>query len=171
MRREGDGRAAMRTLKRLVRGIRVAMMTTTAEDGKLHSRPMAVCDVFGEEGSLWFFTSLKTQKVREINVDHRVNITFAKPDADRYVALSGSAEIVQDRLRMRSLWNPEMRTWFPAGLDDPDLALLRVRVEHAEYWDPSAGRLSVLAGRVRSALSRSKPYPAKHGCIDLPRAA
>ncbi len=36
---------------------------------------------------------------------------------------------------MEELWRPAYRAWFPQGLDDPPLALLKMDVEQAEYWD------------------------------------
>jgi hypothetical protein len=55
--------------------------------------------------------------------------------------VSGTAELTSDRERIRRLWKPECRTWFPLGAEDPDLALLRVRVDRAEYWDAPNGRV------------------------------
>src|SRR5208337_4347672 len=51
-----------------------------------------------------------------------------------YVSFTGHASVVQDREKMQDLWCPAYRAWFPRGLDDPELALLRVDVERAEYW-------------------------------------
>jgi hypothetical protein len=59
------------------------------------------------------------------------------------------------------------RIWFPRGLDEPDIALLRVEIESAEYWNPKAGWLSELATRLRSAITRTRLLPPKHGVIEL----
>jgi general stress protein 26 len=42
---------------------------------------------------------------------------------------------VRDTEKMRALWSSGLDRWFPRGLDDPDLALLEVRIDKAEYWD------------------------------------
>jgi hypothetical protein len=39
-------------------------------------------------------------------------------------------------------------------LDDPDLALLRVDVERAEYWDAPSGTMAEIAGFVKAAVTR-----------------
>jgi general stress protein 26 len=36
---------------------------------------------------------------------------------------------------MRELSSTRLERWFPRGLEDPDLALLEVRIDKAEYWD------------------------------------
>ena len=44
------------------------------------------------------------------------------------------------------------KAWFPQGLDDPQLALLRVNIERAEYWD-SPGRAAYLLGIAKATLT------------------
>jgi general stress protein 26 len=128
---------------------------------------MATSEVLEEDGALWFFTSCETEKVREINADHHVNIAYSDPENDRYVSITGMARVVRDREKMQKLWSPVLRIWFPRGLDEPDIALLRVEVDRAEYWDPSAGLLSAIVSRVRSAVTGAPGFPARHGRIDL----
>jgi general stress protein 26 len=51
---------------------------------------------------------------------------------------------VRDRQQMEALWSPWFRTWFPQGLDEPHLTLLKVAVAQAEYWDlPSSTRVQL----------------------------
>ena len=122
-------------LNDLIRDARVAMLTTVGADGSLRSRPMIACR--GEEGGLWFFTHAGDAKVGEALTHPRVNVCYADPGRGRYVSVCGTAELVGDRETMRRLWHEEARAWFPRGPEEPDLALLRVRVDHAEYWDGS----------------------------------
>ncbi|WP_231510307.1 pyridoxamine 5'-phosphate oxidase family protein [Fischerella sp. PCC 9605] len=71
----------------------------------------------------------------EINRNHHVNVSYAAPDKQRYVSLCGTAELVRDRQKLEELWQPQLKAWFPKGIDEPDIALLKVSVEKAEYWD------------------------------------
>lgn len=137
----------------MVHGIRTAMLTTLDEAGQMRSRPMAPLDS-ADEGTLWFFTRRSAPKVDEIGHDRRVNVTFADPVSDRYVSVSGRAALVRDAARAIQLWSPALAAWFPAGPEDRDLALLRIDVESAEFWDPTVGRMARLFEAVR-------PVPAK----------
>jgi general stress protein 26 len=49
--------------------------------------------------------------------------------------LTGIAERVLDPERVRALWNEELCAWFSQGAHDPSLALMRVQVDEAEFWD------------------------------------
>jgi general stress protein 26 len=54
------------------------------------------------------------------------------------------------------LWNPFYKAWFPDGLDDPHLGLLRVDVEKAEYWDSPNSKVVQLAGFVKALVTGQK---------------
>src|SRR5438128_1705005 len=134
-------------LAQLIKGIKVAMLTTRCEDGSLHSRPM-VTQQTGFDGTLWFFTQARAPKVGEIQRSEQVNLSYASPEEQRYVSVSGTAGLVRDPHKVRELWSPLLKAWFPKGPDDPDLALLRVEVERAEYWDAPSSTMVHLVGFV-----------------------
>ncbi len=159
-----------RKLAALIKDIRIAMLTTFGADGSLRSRPMATQETGFEKGELWFFTADDSPKASEIAREHEVNLAYAEPKDQRYISLSGLAALVRDPARARRLWNPGLKAWFPKGPDDPHLALLRVRVHTAEYWDAPAGRMAGLFARAKASFSGA---PAKelgeHGKLTLGR--
>jgi general stress protein 26 len=121
-------------LSTLIDGIKVAMLTTIGPDGSLRSRPMATLP--GEfDGTLWFFTNIDSPKVDEVQLEEHVNVSYDDSDDHRYLSISGRATLSQERQQLEELWNPILLTWFPLGLDDPQLALLRVEADSWEYWD------------------------------------
>lgn len=139
----GDGPA--KKLRKIMKGARVAMLTTVAPDGTLRSRPMEA--VKAPEGrDLWFFTRASAPKTGEIRDNDHVNVSFADPEGERYLSLSGQASVVRDDAKIQELWSGKMKAWFPEGRRDPDLALLRVQVSRAEYWDAKAGGMVEMAG-------------------------
>lgn len=138
-------------LGELIKDIRIAMVTTVEPDGTLHTRPLASL-AYENDGQLWFFTSIDSAKVSEVANDVRASVAFSDTGKDAYVAVSGTADIVNDRQRIHKLWTPFAKPWFPNGPDDPNLALLRVHAERAEYWT-SAGKAAYLFGVARSAVT------------------
>lgn len=135
---------AIKKLSELIKDVDIAMMTTVDEDGTLRSRPMGTQQV-EFDGDIWFFTSDDTAKVDEISRQNRVNVSYAKPDKQRYVSVSGSAELIYDRAKMEELWSPVYKAFFPKGLDDPSLRLIKIRAEKAEYWESSGIVPTVIA--------------------------
>lgn len=150
---------AIEKLQSLIEEIDFAMLTTIDTDGVLRSRPMSTQKA-DFDGTLWFFTSDKTHKVDEIEKDNRVNASYAKPDDNVYVSVSGKASITKDRQKMEEFWNPILKAWFPDGLDQPDICLLKVDVEQAEYWDSPSSTLVQIYGFVKAVVTGK---PARGG--------
>lgn len=153
-------------LAELIKGIRFAMLTTVDEDGSLHSRPMTSQDV-EFDGSLWFFTRADAPKVSETEQHHKVNVSFSNPDASKFVSASGTAVLVRDRDKIQQYWKPIYKTFFPQGLEDPELALLRVDVESAEYWDAPGSKLGRLFNFVRARVTHDPGKLGQHAKIGL----
>jgi general stress protein 26 len=152
-------------LKELLEGIDFCMLTTI-DGGVLRSRPMST-QQFEADGDLWFFTSDNTHKVEEIEKDNRVNVAYSKPDDNTYVSVSGRAELLKDRAKIEELWNPIHKAWFPEGKDDPHLALLRVEVEQAEYWESSSSTLVQLFGFVKALATGESAHGGENKKIEL----
>lgn len=149
---QGDpDKGDLKRLRKLIKGARVAMLTTVGPDGTLRSRPMATLKA-PFEGDVWFFTRATAPKADEIRDNDRVNVSFSDGDDNRYLSISGTASLVRDTARLEQLWSGRLKNWFPDGKKDPDLALLRVRVDRAEYWDAKTAAMVHLGGLVRSSL-------------------
>jgi len=136
---------SMKRLATMIRGISVAMLTSQAADGSMRSRPMAPPDS-EFDGTLWFFTRAGTDKASDISLHPQVNVSYVLAAEHRYVSLSGRATLVDDREKMKELWAPAHRTWFPQGLEDPERRLIRVDIDRAEYWDMLSAAMSQLFG-------------------------
>ena len=145
MRTNPDRERDIATVARLIDGIEVAMFTTLDRDGCLRSRPMAA-QATPFAGELWFFTAAGSAKVDEVQNDQHVNVTFARPENSQYVSVSGRASLIHDQRKAAELWNARYATWFPGGVKDAALALIRVTVDAAEYWDTATGEKAQLAG-------------------------
>lgn len=137
-----------------IKGIRMAMLTTVALDGSLHSRPMATQEQ-DFDGDLWFFTDKHSVKVDELEANNRVNVAFVSPDDNRYVSITGKAKLVLDQAKIDELYSPAIKAWFPDGKDDPNISLIHVDPELAEYWDSPNSKLVQVAGFLK-ALATGK---------------
>lgn len=163
---EGGRAESIARLRDLIKDIRIAMLTTVGADGTLRSRPMMTQSV-EFDGTLWFFTGRDTDKAGEIAGHRLVNVSLAEPDAQRFVSMAGTARLLTDRARAEALWSPLYRAWFPGGLDDPNVVLLEVAVESAEYWDAPSGRMVALAGFVKSLVTGQRATGVDHGTLTL----
>jgi general stress protein 26 len=139
----------------------MVMLSTLDEDGTIHSRPMGTQEI-DEDGNMWFFTSSESGKVASIEAHPQVNLSYAEPKSGTYVSVVGEAQVTHDPAKARELWNPMMKAWFPEGVNEPDLVLLKVAIQSAEYWDAPQGKMVQMVGIAKAALS-GKPFQAKKG--------
>ncbi|MFN8443155.1 MAG: pyridoxamine 5'-phosphate oxidase family protein [Caldilineaceae bacterium] len=146
----------IKKLGELIEDIDIAMLTTIDNDGTLRSRPMGTQQI-EFDGDLWFFTGADSAKVHETRKNRQVNVSYADVKEQRYVSVSGQAELVRDKSKIKELWNPIYKAWFPDGQDDPNLALLKIHVEKAEYWESANGMVVQLVGFAK-ALMTGQPY-------------
>ena len=121
----------------IINRVHVAMLTTTEPDNNMRSRPLATLPTSDFNGFLWFFITADSPKVAEIGAHHNVNLSYADPVHHYFASVSGMGMIVRDAVKMAELWDPMVKIWCPDGVDDPNLVLLRVSVDKAEYWDAS----------------------------------
>lgn len=142
----------------MIKDIRFAMFTTRhIENGHLHARPMTTQNSkLDEAGSLWFFMGRDNDAVTDIQREALVNVAYADPDSDRYVSVSGEAEVVEDPAKKEALWNRAAEAWFPGGPTDPNLALVRVTIDHANYWNVKESKVTQLYKMAR-AVTTGKP--------------
>jgi general stress protein 26 len=166
MSEEQEQAEQIKKLGELIKDIRVGMLTTIDDDGSLRSRPMGLVDE-KFDGGLWFFTRADAPKVEEIFQERQVNVSFAAPERQHYVSVSGTATIIRNRAMLEERWSPFFRAWFPQGLDDPNLALLHVRVHHGEYWDAPSSAMVHIFGLVKATLTGTPPSPGEHEKLDL----
>ena len=142
----------------LIKDIRFAMFTTRHGNGHLHARPMTTQNSkLDEDSNLWFFMSRKGEPVADLSVDSTVNVTYADPGEDSYVSVSGTAVVVEDMAKKQQLWSKLTEAWFPGGPADPDLALVCVKISHANYWDVTQSKIVQLYEMAKAAVTGKRP--------------
>ena len=119
------------------------------------------------DGDLWFFTRASAPKVEEVEHEHQVNVAYADPSDQLFVSVSGTANLVRDKAKADQLWTPAMKAWFPGGTEDPDVALLKVHVEKAEYWDTPNSTFVHIVGFVKATVTGKAYKPGKNEKITL----
>ena len=175
-RTENKGRGSVEELWKLVEGIETAMLTTRRPDGHLVSRPMAT-QRRASGADFWFVSLESLPKVREIVRDPLVNLAYYKDRTREWVSISGEAEVTRDRAKIRELWAPDWKMWFPdeggkrdGGPNDPRIALIGVRALSAQYMTQEKPQPLVLFDIVKSKLTGKTPQMGKVKRVKLPAA-
>ena len=122
-------------LRELVDGIRFAMVTTVDRQGALQSRPMPPQHA-DEDGTLWFIAPRRSSLADQLREQPAVLITWGDARSRRYLSMNGVARVLHDPAKAAELWDAAVRSWFPDGPADPDVAVIKVELDSSEYRQP-----------------------------------
>ena len=153
-------------VQEIIDSIEVGMLTTMQDDGDHKSRPMQT-QKLDADGNLWFLTSRSSHKTEELLKHPGVNVAYADTDSQSYVSVVGKASIVDDPAIKKELWNPIAKAWFPKGLEDPDLTVLKVNIKSAEYWDSSSSTMVQAYHIAKALITGEQNDEGEHGEVKM----
>lgn len=162
---ESNDQDNYKKLKELVGEVKIAMLCTS-QAMHIRSRPMVTAQ-FDDQGNIWFFTNEHSGKADELADDQQVCLAYSSPSKNTYISISGTGTIINDWTKLKELYNPAINAWFPKGLDDPNLALLKVTPAQAEYWDSSSSKMVTLFEMAKAIITGERYDEGQHGKIEL----
>ena len=135
---------------KLIDDIPIAMVVTHEGQGQnLRARPMAVRPA-RDEGAIYFLTDADTPKAQEIRRNQSVCLALSDNKSQKYVSISGHAEMIDDKERVKKFWSVYDKAFWP-DKNDPRIRVLRVTPESAEFWEGS-GKI-VTAVKLAAAIA------------------
>ena len=129
-------------------------MLVTLDGDKLRARPMSAF-VRRNENTIYFLTDARRHKDEEIARHPGVNLSFADTGGQKYVSVTGTAAISNDRAMIKDLFSMPAKAWWDSS-DDPNIRLLRITPDDAEFWD-SPGKVISYVKMAAAAASGSRP--------------
>ena len=157
---------AIQKMKELAEDVKFCMLATTDSTNNLYGRPMTTMQI-EDDGTIWFFTSDHTKSAVKAKEDEKVCLNYAHPGKSTYLTVQGTSHLVKDKKKMEELWTPVLKAWFPNGLEEQDIALLKVTPEQAHYWDTDASKLVVLFSMMKSAITGTTGDTGNHGELNI----
>jgi len=145
-----DTPAEVFQLKKLIEGIRFAMLTTIDDVGKMVARPMTLQQT-ESDADLWFLAARDSTAIAQLAINPGCGITLTS--GDTWISLSGTAGMVDDSAKVKELWNPWVEAWFPDGPDDPNVVLIKFSSDSAEYWDTPGGRVASVISLIKAKVT------------------
>lgn len=126
--------AQMDTIQAMVKDIKYTMMTTRNGENHLHSCPMNTTETSIGAKEIWFIGHKPSETVDNIKQNPEVNLAYVTQESDKYLSISGTAELVEDEEKLNELWSIMYNAYFEQGKDDPKVQLIKVVPHGAEYW-------------------------------------
>ncbi|TCL91216.1 general stress protein 26 [Rhizobium sp. PP-WC-2G-219] len=139
-------------------------MLATETGNDIRARPMAAY-VERMENSVYFLTDADSHKDEEVEAHPNVCLAFADTKGQKYVSLSGTATVENDREKIKELWGTPAKAWWDSP-DDPKIRILRVTPSFAEYWD-SPGTVISYIKMAAAAVSNTRPDMGENAKVNL----
>jgi len=151
----------------MIKDVRICMLITKEINAEnLSGRPMGINKI-DADGTMWFFTKASSNKVDEIEESQKVSIAIAHEGSGNYLMIHGTSILSNNKEKMKELWSPIMKAWFPLGLDDPDMTLIKVEPNEVNYWDSSSSKMVVLFNMLKAIVTGKEYSEGEHGKINL----
>ena len=151
----------------MAKGVLTCMLITNEKNAEnISGRPMSISKI-DDDGSIWFFTKASSPKVDEIEESKKVSIAIINESSSNYLMIHGTANMVNDKSKMKELWSAILKAWFPLGLDDPDMTLIKVIPNEVNYWESSSSKMVVLFNLLKAIATGKEYAEGEHGKISL----
>jgi general stress protein 26 len=137
----------------LMKKIGFAMLVTRDGD-RLRARPMSAY-LERDSNTIYFLTDARRHKDEEIARNPGINLSFADASAQKYVSLTGTAAVSNDRTKIKELFSTPAKAWWESA-DDPNIRVLKVTPDDAEYWD-SPGTVVSYVKMAAAAVTGARP--------------
>lgn len=124
----------MDKIQAMVKDIKYTMMTSRNAEDHLHSCPMNTTETSIGAKEIWFIGHTPSETVDNINKNPEVNLAYVTQDDEKYLSISGTAELVEDQEKLDELWSVMYNAYFEQGKEDPKVQLIKVVPHGAEYW-------------------------------------
>jgi general stress protein 26 len=162
-----DQRAHIHAMLKEFSDVMLASFERTGQQPAVRARPMHVAQL-DQDDSLWFLTSSDGEAVSEAR--NYKGASVVAQASSRYLTLTGQLEVVNDRAKIRALWNKMDEVWFPDGPEDPRVVLLHFTPAEGEFWDNSNTKgLRYLFAAAKALATGTTPGhdPDQHGTVKM----
>ncbi len=157
---------AINKFQELVKHSSICHFLTSLDQRPIPSRPMSAQQV-DDDGCFWFLSSLTSLKDEQVTADPYVQLLFSNMGDAEFLSVFGTASIVMDMAKKRELWSDLAKAWFPKGVEDPDLTVLKVKPMESYYWDTKNGKMITLLKMAASAVIGKKSHAGVEGKITI----
>jgi len=137
----------------LMKKIGFAMLVTHDGD-KLRARPMSAY-LEPENNAVYFLSDVRHHKDEEIAKNPGINLSFADASNQKYVSITGTAVVSNDRAKIKQLFSTPAKAWWDSA-EDPNIRILKITPDDAEFWD-SPGTVISYVKMATAAVTGARP--------------
>lgn len=112
---------------------RIAMFGNNTGDGYPNIKALIKCENEGLK-TIWFSTNTSSKRVPMLQKDGRTCVYFVDFDHWEGLSLIGDIELLQDAASRKRIWHVGDEKYYPLGITDPDLTVMRFTTRSCNYY-------------------------------------
>ena len=156
----------------IVKSIKVGMLTASDANrvvegsaDRVNSRPMRAR--FEEHAdAIWFIVPRATFSGQtQASQTQTALLTFSNGADGDHVALQGTTAQVDDKVKLKSLWDGHADIRFPKGSADPDATLMQFTPIKAAFWAGGSDTLSFIVNFLEAKMTGDAPVVGEHATV------
>jgi len=124
----------LQSVHKIMRGAEYGFFISIGEDGHPSARLMQPFEPEADL-TLWFGASPGSRKIRELQKNAKVTISFHDSATTAYASLSGTAEVVDDPALKMRYWRAFWSDIYPGGPEGDEYVLIKVVPHRIEVMD------------------------------------
>ncbi len=163
MTKEYSRKEGLAKLKEMVDEIQTCLFLSNGPRQN-HVRPMATIRA-DENGTLWFFSELNSEKISDIKHDNAVQLLYSHPGKGEYLDIRGQAQVELNREKLEELWTPLVKAWFPEGPSDPNICLIKVEPDMVYHWNNGENKMVFLLKTLIASIAGNKLSAGEEGIL------
>ncbi|NJC28107.1 pyridoxamine 5'-phosphate oxidase family protein [Neolewinella antarctica] len=140
-------------IQKLATDVDITMFCTNLGGKPFSTCPMSTQQV-EDDGTIWFFSNKNSDHNKDIKSDPATQLIYSSKAGDTdHLSVYGTSEITFDRAKAEELFTPMIKTWFPEGVDDPELTMIKFTPSEGYYWDTKNGQMVAFAKMMASVVT------------------
>ena len=162
-----ENKEGIEKLKKLVEDIKFCFFKTNTENQNIDSSTIMTAQNVDENGNIWFFSGIDSDRNRDIKINKQVELYFSSPEKNVYLSVNATAHVVLDKEKMTELWNPLLKIWFKDGVNDKNISLIKLTTTTANYWDSEGGKMINFLKMIAAVITGNDNIDSVHGTIKI----
>ena len=143
--------ALLTAARATIRECKYCVASTIGETGDANARVVQPSEP-DADWHVWFLTDRRTRKVREVEANGRLTLTYQYDPEAGYVTLLGRANVINDVAAKRAIWKEDTYRWYPGGPEDPNVVQVDLETTRIELWN---FKRDIMPGFSAAVLDRS----------------
>ena len=136
----------------LLNEIEICLIWRRGGESDLRRRPMTI-EKNSLGGGLWFFSPTGPYLDRLYGTNPQVTVAISNPITSKCAALTGSASIVDNPECLARLTAGPNKAMLPSRNGSEKLVLLKIEIEHMDFWEWPSGTLIHSSVDLQSVVS------------------